>query len=344
EVGIGLTKITLTGKDNSGANVSLVRYTNSDGTYLFDNLKAGKYNISETAPSGFADGQSNVGSLGAYSSTSNSFTTITLGSINGTAYDFGEKVPTATAGSSATCGTDPANSSQLAITVNGTSGVDVISVKLTSSKYYVTLNGSTIGTFNQKDAQNRSVGRIIINGNAGNDDISINASVPTTVVCELYGGEGNDRLTGGAGNNILVGGNGSDTLTGGAARDLIIGGNGGDTINGNGGDDLLIAGSTSYDANGAALRQIFAEWNSTAGADTYAVRISNLSGPGGSGSHLNGSTYLNGSTVFDDAMVDSITGGGGTTNSDWFLVNTDPVALDKIFDLQSGETVTDIDL
>ena len=48
EVGIGAVKVTLTGTDSQGAAVNVVEYTKSDGSYLFGNLKAGKYAISET--------------------------------------------------------------------------------------------------------------------------------------------------------------------------------------------------------------------------------------------------------------------------------------------------------
>jgi Ca2+-binding RTX toxin-like protein len=46
----------------------------------------------------------------------------------------------------------------------------------------------------------------------------------------LDGGEGNDRLLGGDGNDILIGGNGDDLLDSGTGRDTVQGGAGQDTF------------------------------------------------------------------------------------------------------------------
>jgi hypothetical protein len=70
-----------------------------------------------------------------------------------------------------------------------------------------------------------------------------------------------------------------------------------------------------------------AEWNS---ADSYATRVSDIMGPTGG---LNGSNFLNSSTVSNAHVADKMTGGKGT---DWFISSS----LDKITDLESGETNT----
>jgi hypothetical protein len=74
----------------------------------------------------------------------------------------------------------------------------------------------------------------------------------------LNGGNGNNTLTGGAGNDILNGGNGNDTLNGGAGDDTLNGGNGNDIVVGGQGTD------TAFLGNGDDLFR----WNPGDGNDT----------------------------------------------------------------------------
>ena len=55
----------------------------------------------------------------------------------------------------------------------------------------------------------------------------------------VFGGSGNDRLTGAEGDDRLYGGFGDDTLTGNAGNDTLRGHYGNDTLYGNAGDDVL---------------------------------------------------------------------------------------------------------
>ena len=85
--------ITLTGTDFTGNPVSRTTTTAADGSYLFSNLLPGTYQVQETQPTFFPDGQDTVGSEGG-NTTNDSFTAITLGSgENGTVYNFGELPP-----------------------------------------------------------------------------------------------------------------------------------------------------------------------------------------------------------------------------------------------------------
>jgi len=59
----------------------------------------------------------------------------------------------------------------------------------------------------------------------------------------LSGGAGNDRIEGGAGDDTLDGGDGNDRIEGGAGDDVINGGNGADLIFGGEGDDRIDAGA-----------------------------------------------------------------------------------------------------
>src|SRR5262249_55242427 len=143
---------------------------------------------------------------------------------------------------------------------------------------------------------------------------------------------GNDKLRGGSGNDILVGGDGDDVVIGDAGRDMLIGGVGADKIVGNTDDDILIAGRAAYDSNRVALQAILAEWTTT---NTYAVRVDHLK----NGTGLNGVVTVNDTTVFDDGVMDTLTGEQG---KDWFLYNLDSGVKDKVTDLESGEFGTDI--
>ena len=59
----------------------------------------------------------------------------------------------------------------------------------------------------------------------------------------VFGGDGNDKLNGKGGNDILDGGEGNDKLTGGNGLDLLGGFTGNDRLNGNNGDDFLDGGA-----------------------------------------------------------------------------------------------------
>jgi Ca2+-binding RTX toxin-like protein len=80
-----------------------------------------------------------------------------------------------------------------------------------------------------------------INGNGGDDTISLAPTVP--VPATLRGGPGEDHLSGGAGNDKLVGGPGDDTLIGRGGNDSLFGGSGDDKLLGGSGDDRLLGGS-----------------------------------------------------------------------------------------------------
>ncbi len=56
---------------------------------------------------------------------------------------------------------------------------------------------------------------------------------------DVYGGSGNDTITGDAKDNFLNGDIGNDTLNGGAGNDILNGSPGNDTLNGGAGDDTL---------------------------------------------------------------------------------------------------------
>jgi Ca2+-binding RTX toxin-like protein len=76
-------------------------------------------------------------------------------------------------------------------------------------------------------------------GQAGNDQISLdeaNGALPAAI---LFGGDGNDTLTGGSGNDQLFGGPGDDILMGKGGNDQLFGGDGNDILIGGAGNDLV---------------------------------------------------------------------------------------------------------
>src|SRR5258708_7555806 len=107
------------------------------------------------------------------------------------------------------------------LTANGTSGDDDLRLDLRSGEIIVTLNGAEDGRFNVDD-----VTAIVLNGNAGNDTLSIG---PNIIGARMNGDGGDDTLLGGNGDDVLDGGDGNDTVDGKEGSDLLIGGAGFDS-------------------------------------------------------------------------------------------------------------------
>jgi PKD repeat protein len=209
----------------------------------------------------------------------------------------------------------------------------------------ITITKVTGGVYVDSQDTNKTLyapaSKVIIFGGDGADSIQSNSDVP--VAFEIYGGAGNDTLKGGLVTDIIVGGGGNDQITGNDGRDLVIGGTGADALTSNNGDDLLIAARTAFDEDPISLRAVLAEWNS---GRSYLERIANLRGTG-TGSRANGNVFLKaeapttaGITVFDDGVLDTLTGNAA---NDWFFANIDSGVRDKT-DVKTGEIVDDVDL
>ena len=76
-------------------------------------------------------------------------------------------------------------------------------------------------------------------GKGGNDTITLDESNGALPAAQLFGGAGNDVLTGGSGADQLFGGAGNDTLFGKGGNDLLFGGAGNDVLTGGDGDDQV---------------------------------------------------------------------------------------------------------
>src|SRR2546421_7530613 len=83
-----------------------------------------------------------------------------------------------------------------------------------------------------------AVRRIILEGGAGNDAITIGQSLK--IPAAIAGGLGNDDISGGAENDSIKGGEGNDRIIGSGGDDLILAGKGDDSVTGDDGNDTLL--------------------------------------------------------------------------------------------------------
>jgi Ca2+-binding RTX toxin-like protein len=135
------------------------------------------------------------------------------------------------------------------VVINGTNANDVINI--TETNGVVTVSGLaetvTISGFDAAD-------RIVING-LGGDDV-INASgLGADVLLTANGGDGND---------VLLGGTGNDTLNGEAGDDILLGGGANNVLNGGSGNNVVIAGAATPPPPPAPFPAVAVNPNSTA--------------------------------------------------------------------------------
>lgn len=91
EQGIAGVQITLNGTDALGNTINRTDLTDADGNYLFDNLAAGTYAVSQTQPAGFIDGQETVGTGATAIPADDVFTELGLGEdVQAAEFNFGE--------------------------------------------------------------------------------------------------------------------------------------------------------------------------------------------------------------------------------------------------------------
>jgi hypothetical protein len=128
----------------------------------------------------------------------------------------------------------------------------------------------------------------------------------------------------------------------------MVGETGSDHLVSGQGASILIGGGTMFDRTEAALVGVLTEWSRT--DESYLQKVANISnttvdGVAPNGQGLNGGTFLNATTVHDDAAGNVLEGGPAP---DWFFANLDGVGnngvMDKVKRRQRGEIVTDITL
>jgi hypothetical protein len=197
-------------------------------------------------------------------------------------------------------------------TVNGSKGNDTIRLggAGTVSATGFTIFGGQGDDFINGATLNAASDGITFSGDKGNDQISTGAGddlilggddvdvlSSTSGKNTIDGGAGNDRLTGGTAADSIDGGVGNDTIDGLAGNNTINGGDGNDTITVAAGDDEITGGAGSD------------RYSDTGGA-TYTGNNDFNIGLGDS------SAATSGTTVTFDVFADLFTGAGATADID----------------------------
>ena len=120
--------------------------------------------------------------------------------------------------------------------ITGGSGNDVIRVSQQDAATIRVEENGVVSLF-----ADSSVNTILVNGNDGNDTVTLvsTTTLPLTEAATLNGGDDNDVLTGGGGNDNLNGGSGNNTLNGGAGNDTLTADTGNDVFDGGTGTDTV---------------------------------------------------------------------------------------------------------
>lgn len=126
------------------------------------------------------------------------------------------------------------------LTVLGDSGDNTITVSRAANGAilvngrHVSIHGVTATVANVKLLR-------VLSG-AGNDTIALDETAGALPQAALFGGTGNDRITGSSAADRLHGGPGDDVLLGGSGNELLFGGRGNDSVDGNQGADTALLG------------------------------------------------------------------------------------------------------
>lgn len=240
------------------------------------------------------------------------------------------------------------------IVVTGT--LDDDDIDITASTIVMNAVTNTIDT-----GGSNTVERLRVHADDGEDNIAITGNfaginefivyagdhddvVSATVVSELevHGGDGDDMITGGGGNDrlygdggadVLNGGSGNDDIWGGADNDLIIGGAGADNLYGGDDADLFIwnDGDGSDLVEGGAGNDVL-RFNDAAAVGNFTLDDSGIATATGSRLHLQ---RAEGSVLLDIAAVEDVSifsHGGSDTFQINDLTNTDLASLSLTFD------------
>ena len=85
--------VTLTGTDDLGNAVNLSQQTDTDGAYVYLNLRPGNYSLTETQPANYLQGADTVGTAGGSLAATDEFFVELAQGVNGLNYNFGEQPP-----------------------------------------------------------------------------------------------------------------------------------------------------------------------------------------------------------------------------------------------------------
>jgi Ca2+-binding RTX toxin-like protein len=211
----------------------------------------------------------------------------------------------------------------------------------------ILVNGGAIAIQGDPGATVANTRQIFINGGAGNDNLSLDETNGPMPAASIFGGPGNDTLSGGSGNDFIDGGTGSDTVFLGAGDDTFQWdpGDGSDVVEGQGGRDTLVfngsdaaekfdisargnrvqltrdVGGVTMDLSG--IEEI--DLNALGGADTITVNDQaatdlldvnlNLNGSAGTGDGQPDAVIINGTEGDDFGQVTTFDNGTSITAS-----------------------------
>ena len=135
--------------------------------------------------------------------------------------------------------------------ITGTDGNDVLNGTDAAESIYAGAGNDVVNAGGGDDDLDGGPGADVLNGGDGSDAVAYNGSAPADVtldgiaddgaagegdnvgsdVEDIFGGDGDDKLTGNTAANTIDGGAGDDHITGGPGEDVLFGNDGDDTIN-----------------------------------------------------------------------------------------------------------------
>jgi VCBS repeat-containing protein len=180
--------------------------------------------------------------------------------------------PTVTVAARGTCGTND-RSGVIDLTVGDVdSAVTALTLSAASSNPALVPSGNVV--FGGGGAT-RTLTATSVAGRTGTALVTVTVSdgqaTRTVQVTVRVGGNGDDRVTGGAGADLMFGQNGNDTLTGGDGNDLLCGASGNDTLSGGVGDDSLAGGGGNDRLTGGLGADRFSGGTGTDAATDFAA-------------------------------------------------------------------------
>ncbi|MFM7000398.1 MAG: calcium-binding protein, partial [Limnohabitans sp.] len=154
---------------------------------------------------------------------------------------------------------------------------------------------------------------VFVTGTANGENL-VGASGNDTIVSMIFGGAGNDTITGGSGINYLIGGDGNDLLTGTGSYNQLFGGAGNDTLVGSDKGDLLSGGAGDDEINGGAGNDLM---DLSGATSAVTMTLSQSSTPTSlTVAGLGTDTYANIEGVMGSSFNDSLT---GSSNADTLM-------------------------